>query len=294
MNAASGRGEVDRRARHVLRAAPASQRRVLRDRAVKLAIGLLAEAGLDPARAQDVDAHLGREGAREALAERQHAALDRGEQLRVLAGHPGRDVVPAHVHDRPAALLAAHDLPGRVRAGDRALEVDGQQRVELALPLPLRRLAGEHVRAGVVDPDVEPAEPLARLGDEALAAVARREVGLADVRAPAARRDRLGDRVRALGRRAVREQNLCALGGAGLGDRASDAAARAGDDGPEAVQPSASASPPSPPRTGGAPPPRSRAPSARSARRPRRARSTPWWPGSCNRRSSCRPWRPSG
>src|SRR5918992_322335 len=119
-----GRGEVERRVRHVLRAAPASQRRVLRDRAVEVTIDLLAEARLDPSRAQDVDTNVGREGAREALAERQHPALDGGEQLRVVAGHAGRDVVPAHVDDRSAALLAAHDLAGRVRAGDRALEVD--------------------------------------------------------------------------------------------------------------------------------------------------------------------------
>jgi hypothetical protein len=52
------------------------------------------------------------------------------------------------------------------------------------------------------------------------------------VRAPAARRDRLGDRVRALGRGTVRKQDLGTLGGIGLGDRTSDAAARTGDDGP--------------------------------------------------------------
>src|SRR5829696_929584 len=183
-----GRGEVERRLRHVPWAAPAPQRRALRDRAAKVGVGVLAEAGLDPPRAQDVDADVGGEIAREALAERQHAALDRGEQLRVLAGHAGRHVVPAHVHDRPTTILVAHDLAGRVRARDRALEIDGEQDVELALPRPPRRLAGEHVRAGVVDPDVEAAELLARLGDQALTGLARREIGLAYERVPAARR----------------------------------------------------------------------------------------------------------
>jgi hypothetical protein len=131
----------------------------------------------------------------------------------------------------------AHDLAGRVGARDRPLEVDGQQRVELTLPLPLRRLAGEHVRTGVVDPDVEAAELLARVGDEALAAVARCEVGLEDERAPAARRDRVGDRARTLGRGAMREQDDGSLGGIRLCDGTADPAARAGDDGMQTVQP---------------------------------------------------------
>src|SRR5262245_14378653 len=88
-----GRGEIERRGGDVLRAAPASQRRALGDLAMELAIGVLAEAGLDPPGAQDVDAHVRRQAAREALAEAEHAALDGREQLRVLAGHAGRHVV---------------------------------------------------------------------------------------------------------------------------------------------------------------------------------------------------------
>src|SRR5919199_6934635 len=80
-----GRGEVERRVRDVLRATPAPQRRVLRNRAAELGIRLLGEAGLDPARTQHVHAHVRRHAAREALAEGQDAALDGGEQLRVLA-----------------------------------------------------------------------------------------------------------------------------------------------------------------------------------------------------------------
>ena len=47
-----------------------------------------------------------------------------------------------------------------------------------------------YVRSGVVDPDVDPAELLARLGDQAFAGVAGREICLVD--------DRAGDLVRAL------------------------------------------------------------------------------------------------
>ena len=42
-----------------------------------------AERRLDPAGRQDVDAHARRDRSRERLAEREHAALHRGEQLRV-------------------------------------------------------------------------------------------------------------------------------------------------------------------------------------------------------------------
>src|SRR5262245_9927852 len=114
------RREEQRRGGDVARAAPALQRRALGDRAVESGIGVLAEARLDPPRREDVDAHVGREVAREALAEREHAALDGGEQLGVLAGHAGRDVIPAHVDDRAPTL--AHQLADRIRAGDRALE----------------------------------------------------------------------------------------------------------------------------------------------------------------------------
>jgi hypothetical protein len=130
-----------------------------------------------------------------------------------------------------------HDRAGRVRAGDRALEVDRQQRVELAFPLPRRRLAGEHVGASVVDPHVEAAELLARRGDEPLAGLAGPQVGLADVRAAAAGRDRLGDLARALGRAAVRDQYHGSLSGEGLGDGAADPAARPGHNGVQAGEP---------------------------------------------------------
>jgi hypothetical protein len=137
-------------------------------------------------------------------------------------------VVPAHVDDGAAVLLAAHDLTDRIRARDRALEVDREQDVELALPIPRRRVAGEDVGAGVVDPDVDAAELPAGFVDQPLAGFARAEIGLSDERPLA---DRVSDLARALGRRAVREQDDGALGREGLGDGAADAAARAGDDG---------------------------------------------------------------
>ena len=164
------------------------------------------ERGLDPARAQDVDPHRRRERARQALAVGEHAALDRAEHLGIGTGHAARDVVPAHVHDRAAAGLLAHHGAGRVRARDRALDVDGEQEVQLALPVPAGRVAGEHVGAGVVDPHVEAAEPLARLRDERLAARARAEVGAHDDGVAAPCRDVVGDRERGRLAAAVRQR----------------------------------------------------------------------------------------
>ena len=122
-----------------------------------------ANAGLDPAGAQHVDADVGRQARARLLLKASTPPLTAAEQLRVLARHAACDVVPAHVEDRPTVLLLAHQLAGGIRARDRALEVDREQQVELALPVPVGRVAGEHVGAGVVDPHVEPAEPLARL-----------------------------------------------------------------------------------------------------------------------------------
>ena len=134
-------------------------------------------------------------------------------------------------------LLLAHHGAGGVGARDRALEVDGHEQVELALPVPAGLLAGEHVGAGVVDPDVEPAEPLARLGHEGLAARARAEVGLHDGRAAAARRDALGDRSRGRLAAAIGDEHRGAGAGERFRDRGADAAARARDDRAGAVEP---------------------------------------------------------
>src|SRR3954454_14210269 len=239
------RGEIERRGGDVLRPAPASQRGRLRHLAAEVVRGAAREGRLDPPGAQDVDADARRERAGEAAAEREHAALDRAEQLRVRACYAARHVVPAHVHDAPAAGLLAHDGARGVRAGDRALEIDRQQEVELALPLPARRLAGEHVGARVVDPHVEAAEPLARLGGERLAAVAGPQVARGDERA---RADPPGDGTGGGLAGAVGDEHGGAGGRERLGDRGPDAAARARDDGARALE--AGAYPSAPPANG--------------------------------------------
>jgi hypothetical protein len=139
-------------------------------------------------------------------------------------------VVPAHVHDRAAAGLLTHNRTGRIRARDGALEVDGEQQVQLALPVPAGLVAGEHVGARVVHPDVEAAEPLACLRDERLAARARREVGAGDERAAARCGDAIGNGARAVLAAAVRHEHRRAGAGERLGDRGADAAARPSDD----------------------------------------------------------------
>src|SRR4051794_32599210 len=65
--------------RHVLRPAPAAQRRAPRDLRVEAAIRARAERGLDPAGAQHVDANVGSDRARERLGEAEDAGLDGGE-----------------------------------------------------------------------------------------------------------------------------------------------------------------------------------------------------------------------
>ena len=237
MKAAAGEARYSAAAATSAGRPPAAQRRRLRHRAPELVVGLLRERGLDPARAQDVDPHRRRERARQALAVGEHAALDRAEQLGIGAGHAARDVVPAHVHDRAAAGLLAHHRAGRVRARDRALEVDGEQQVELALPVPAGRLPGEHVGAGVVDPHVEAAQALARLRDERLAAArVPRSARATSARPPAAA---MPSATATRGRlaAAVRHEHGRAGAGERLGDPGADAAARARDDRAGPVEP---------------------------------------------------------
>src|SRR5919108_3361543 len=111
--------------------APACERRGFRDRAVEVAVCFPREPGLDPSRAEDVDADLGRQPARQALAEGEHAALDGAEQLGVLARHSSGHVIPAHVDNGPTAGLLAHERTGGIRARDGSPEIDRQQEVEL-------------------------------------------------------------------------------------------------------------------------------------------------------------------
>src|SRR4029079_614065 len=91
--------------------------------------------------------------------------------------------------------------------------------------------------ADVVDPHVEAAEPLARLGDERLAGRASAEVGLCDQRLAAAWRAAVGDRARARLVAAIRDEHGGTGAGERLGDALADAAARTCDDGADGVEP---------------------------------------------------------
>src|SRR5919198_1335551 len=189
-----------------------------------------------PQRLSGVDSDPRRQAARQALAVGEHPALDGAEQLGVLAGHAGGDVVPAHVHDDPTPGLLAHDGAGGIRARDGPLEVHREQEIELALPLPAGGLAREHVRAGVVDPYVESAERLAGVRHQRVTAGPGAHVGLGDQCTATPRLDPLGDRGRRVRAVAVGHEDRCARATEGLGDGSADAAARAGDDGPYAVE----------------------------------------------------------
>ena len=68
--------------------------------------------------------------------------------------------------------------PGRIRAATSReqrivpLQIELEQRLELALGRPARSLAGEHVGAGVVDPDVDVLERGESLSHDRAAPVA--------------------------------------------------------------------------------------------------------------------------
>ena len=125
------------------------------------------------------------------------------------------------------------------------------------------RAAHELMKWGPTSANSQPMRILYLRSKESREKVARREVGLAHEGAPAVRRDRVRDLVRAFAGVAVREQHHGALGGIRLGDGTPDPAARAGHDGMQTGQPAGpvqsmsppwSPSPPRPPRTDAAPP----------------------------------------
>src|SRR5919108_1845693 len=89
-----GRRQPERGGGDVLGPPPACERRGFCDRAVEVGVGLLGEPSLDPSGAENVDADLRRQAAREALAEGEHAPLHGAEQFGILACHPQRHVVP--------------------------------------------------------------------------------------------------------------------------------------------------------------------------------------------------------
>jgi len=61
-------------------------------------------------------------------------------------------VIPADIED---AAAGAHPRGDQPRAADRAFQIELEECVELPLVRPARRLPGEHVSAGVVDPHVD-------------------------------------------------------------------------------------------------------------------------------------------
>ena len=76
------------------------------------------ERGVDPAGSEYIDAHSRRHRSRERLAEREHASLDRGEELRIGSCHSGQHVVPTHIDDHATVRLErpGSQRPARTRA----------------------------------------------------------------------------------------------------------------------------------------------------------------------------------
>ena len=88
-----------------------------------------ANAVLDPAGREIVDAHLGRIGTRQTLAETEDPGLHRGKHLRIAAFHAMERKVPGHVEDDPRSggLHERRNTPATV---NRALEIDLDQPLE--------------------------------------------------------------------------------------------------------------------------------------------------------------------
>src|SRR6185295_11925258 len=108
--------------------------------------------------------------------------------------------------------------------------VDSKQEVELLEGREASRRTGEDVRAGVVDPDVDPSVRAVELGGERLELAFESHVELPDLDPTAQLPDHPGRLLRAFGIVTVGDRDLRARPRAGDRDGSSDAARAAGDE----------------------------------------------------------------
>ena len=185
------------------------------------------EVSIQPG-ATHVHAHARRDRARQRLAEGEHAALHRGEQLRVEPGHAGEHVIPAHVDDDAALLLRAQHLRRAPRGEHRPAQIDREQQVQLLDVRERGAGAGEDVGAGVVHPDVEAPERVAGRRAERAHATVVGQVEPDDGRAASERLDLALDVPRTVLVRPIGQRDVGAGASGGERDRPADPAGRAG------------------------------------------------------------------
>ena len=192
----------------------------------RIELDLVVQLGGDPAGrdAVDPDAVLGQLD-RHRLGQEDDAGL-RG----VEAGPPLAKVAigRGHVDDRPAGALGHHPPRRQLSQGEAGRQVDRQG------PLPgHQRLLQEglgHGDPGVVDQDVEPAQPVHRRLNQRFP---KRLIGhVADQTVDLAAGSQVGDGLFQPVRHEIADDEAGALGQKLSGDRLADAASRAGDDCP--------------------------------------------------------------
>jgi hypothetical protein len=123
-----------------------------------------------------VDPNGGRNIPGERATEAQDRALGDRVEDRVLPGHALGHVIPRHVDDHPTAGLAAHEVDCRPRGQHGPANVHPEQEVQLLERGEASARAGEDVRAGVVDPDIDAAVGAAEVGRERLELALYRDV----------------------------------------------------------------------------------------------------------------------
>ncbi len=139
-------------------------------------------------------------------------------------------MVPRQIDDHTTTGLAAHQTGGRPGGQHGPANVDSQQEVQLFERCQASRRTGEDVRAGVVDPDIDPSVCAVEVGGERLELAFDRHVELLDLDPTAQLPDQPRRLLRPLGIAAVGDRDLGAGPRAGDRDGAPDAARAAGDE----------------------------------------------------------------
>ncbi len=166
------------------RRSPTPHQRLSLGSAVPISAGRFAPGGLNPARRDRVDSHLRCNGLTKTCGVRHHSCLGDAEQLARVSFHSLRRLIPADEDHRWRGRGRLLDQSVGNQSGqlDRADHINIDQVPQLGSKVPRRRLAGQYIGPGVVDPGLNLAELLKTRIDQLRSVRGNSKIALLDCR----------------------------------------------------------------------------------------------------------------
>ena len=149
-----GRNEPSGHGSHVLRRAPATQRRLTPDAPPASSRKPSAPTPFGSIPAPDDSPELPGRATAPAFAEGHDGALARGKKLAAVSFHAGLRLVPAHVEQHTVAARF-HPLSDFTGEEHRGRDIQGQQFAQLTRERPMPGFSGERIGASIVDPNIQ-------------------------------------------------------------------------------------------------------------------------------------------